>query len=549
MSAGKEIKRGSRAWFTNKLNSIEALGGVDTRAAGVAVWLENRFAADLEHFERVLKLRNITQKIKDPAAIVAIEIILTSNDRQELERVLELLSDEVITDAITAQGMDEDCIRDVARRLSATTGKSELSLRRKLRQQAKQGTARINMVLGLIGSNKSHHATQHELDLRNEQKARWRKFGESITLIRDDEAVSMLTTMQAAGKKKFGETYTLVRGLESYATASGLTWAFLTLTAPPRMHPNPDNGHSTWDGTTPDEAHKWIHNAYRDAESRLRTTHGIVISGMRAVEPHLDGCPHHHVLIFARPEDMATIEAVFRQQPEWRSAPGLVWRLNDGTASAASYCFKYISKTINSIEALEGEQGTVDAWRSTWGVRAFQFFGMPPRGLWRNLRALEECPAEPLLAAMWRAARRGDGHAFIGLAGGLNVKSKKRPVVSRVDSDPYEETKTLSFIVRDTAECIHVDIKKWRRTSAAEPREANNGAGLAVITNYPRKAKTTNKTASGRAGFAPCTAVGGGQCLIRGTAPPPIPPPTFPVGSLPKKHHNHAPRSLVRLTC
>lgn len=234
MSSDKEVKRGSRAWFNNKLKAIKALGGEDARALAVKKWSETRpyGATDLEHIERVLKLRITSQRIQDRDATAAIEKIIQEGDQQQLAAIEELLSEKVIEAAINAQRMDEDSIRDKAKRWSLLTDKTELSMRRKLRLDAKQGTARINMALGLIGENGYHHATPHELDLRNQQKARWQEFGESVTLTRGDESIGMLDVMRSAGKKKLAETYALTKGLESYAKAAGLTWAFITLTAP-----------------------------------------------------------------------------------------------------------------------------------------------------------------------------------------------------------------------------------------------------------------------------------------------------------------------------
>lgn len=491
-------KRGSRAWLAEKLNAIEALGGIGARQVAADRWAslvwhnphEAAFAG-ADAVEQIHTLSTVLQKIQDPAAAARIEEIIHSGDDEKIKKTSEGLGGKRIKKAVQMQTLTEERICEMARPYCMRENPTgHLKARRFLRREAKQSTALLNMHLGLIGSDGHHHVTPHELQMRNQQKERWRKFGESVTLTRDDESISMLTAMQAAGKKKLAEIYTLTKGLESYAKAAGLTWAFLTLTAPPRMHPNPGNGHSTWDGTTPDVAHEWIHNAYHKTEAWLRTTHGIIISGLRVVEPHKDGAPHWHVLIFAHSSEMATIEAAFRRQPEWKSAQGFKFMPDDGTASAATYCFKYVLDTVNSIEQLYGENGTVDAWRSTWGIRSFQFFGMPPMGLWRNLRAAKECPAEPLLAGLWRAAHRGDGHAFIGLAGGLNVKSKDRPVTSRTTGD--DKTKSIEFVLQDTGESIKFNFKKWQQSKVTD-RKLNKDAVLEVILNYPRKAKTEPK--------------------------------------------------------
>lgn len=541
--AEQRKKRGSRVWLAEKLNAIEALAGFCARSVAAdkwadLVWDDPHEAAfgGADVVEQIYNLSNILQKIKDPAAADRISEIIHGGDDEQIKKVGAQLGSERIKKAVQMQTMDEEQICRIAQPYCTRKNPTgHLKARKHLRKEAKQGTALLNMNLGLVGHDGHHHATPHELKMRNDQKGRWRKFGESVTLQRGEEEISMLDVMKSAGEKKLAETLTLTKGLENYAKATGLTWAFITLTAPARMHPNPANGKSSWDGTTPDQAHNWIKDAAKRAVSRLLKK-GIVISGLRVVESHLDGCPHWHLLVFAPPDQMPLIEAAYNFQPEWKSAPGMTFVLNDGTASAVSYIFKYITKTINSIEMIAGEAGFVDAWRSTWGIRAFAFFGMPPISLWRDFRAVKECPpTEPLIAEMWRAAHSGDGHAFIRLNGGLNVARKDRPVISRTTGD--DKTKTIEFILQDTAESIRFDFMKWQQTRK-EP-ESRASARVEVILNYPRKTEPNTSPPLPRPPGGLCWAKprpnGGIHCHA------PIPPN---LGKWEKQPH-HNPSALV----
>jgi hypothetical protein len=165
--------------------------------------------------------------------------------------------------------------------------------------------------------------------------------------------------------------------------------------------------------------------------------------------------------------------------------------LDDGRATAASYCFKYIMKTINSIDKLTDEFAGVDAWRSTWGIRGFQWIGLPRIQLWRDLRAVKDCPNDdPLMAGIWRAAHRGDAHAFIGLAGGLNVKSKDRPISSHTTRDAG--IKSIEFRLKDSGEIIQFDFAKWQQTKIDIDNTKGNDRDskkIEVILNYPSKSK------------------------------------------------------------
>lgn len=419
-----------------------------------------------------LRLESAADKLQDPAAQAAIRRAM-SDDAQTL-RAADLLTGEQIQAALRAQSVTEDSIR----RLAARSDKP-LTARRWLRKQAKQGAAAVNLALGLVGGggNEHKHCTPFEQSLRDQQKTRWRTFAERTKLYREGQELPMLTILSEANRKRVSEVYTLSKGLEKHARDAGLTWAFITLTAPPNMHPNPSHGKSTWDGTLPDHAHNWIHSAWRKVEARFRKA-GILVSGVRVCEPHKDGCPHWHLMLFVHPSQMGELETIMRTQrgcEHWKAEAGLKFMLDDGRATAASYLFKYVLKTVNSIETLTGEAASVDSWRSTWGIRAFQWIGMPPISLWRNLRATKNFQSDdPRMMGLWLAARRGDGAAFIGLAGGLNIKRAARPIKTRITTDLQH--KSIDFISCETGEQVRIVQKKWE----VGQRE------VAVIPNYPR---------------------------------------------------------------
>ena len=429
-----------------------------------------------------MKLLDIAGKLNDYSAGNRIKAIVNAGNKDKITALLGTLEGGVLDASIRAQRHNEESIIRLAKLMTRQNPENELKVRRRLRVEQKQAVARLNMHLRLIGHDGYHHATPYQINLRDQQKDRHEKWAGETDMTRDGQKISMADIMQEANKKRVAEVYALSKGLENYATAAGLTWAFITLTAPGAMHPNPEFKHADteWDGTEPDAAHKWIHKAWRRAEARLRKN-GIIVSGVRVVEPHLDSCPHWHILIFAHAAEMSQIEEILRQQPGWKNKAGCKFVENDGRATAASYLFKYVLKSISSIEKLEGEAASVDAWRSTWRLRSIQWFGMPPVGLWRRLRSLKECPQEKQLGPIWRAARRGDGRAFIGLAGGLNIKKTERPISSKTTIG--DETKTITFEIRDTGETVEVTAKKWIKERKVE-----------VIPNYPSKATPKPET-------------------------------------------------------
>jgi hypothetical protein len=148
--------------------------------------------------------------------------------------------------------------------------------------------------------------------------------------------------------------------------------------------------------------------------------------GFRVAEPHHDGCPHWHALLWFTTEGEA-VQAVRAIGKHWLSDGGAVLGLPDaenvmafrgapGThheqgalknrlnikrmvkGGAAGYMAKYVAKNIGHFDVGVHLDGMVvdtrdvpgwkrvDAWAATWGIRQFQAIGQPSVTVWRELR-------------------------------------------------------------------------------------------------------------------------------------------------------------------
>ncbi|CAK8738300.1 hypothetical protein SODG_001999 [Sodalis praecaptivus] len=170
--------------------------------------------------------------------------------------------------------------------------------------------------------------------------------------------------------------------------------------------------------------------------------------GLRVAEPHHDGTPHSHLLVFARPEDLPRILDILRDYAmaadceELRSAVAANARfdakaIDPEKGSATGYVAKYISKNIDGY-ALDGETDDesgrpikesaqrATAWASRWGIRQFQFIGCTPVTVWRELRRLNDSEAAHGLsvefAACHDAANAPDWAGYVNAQGGPLVK-------------------------------------------------------------------------------------------------------------------------------
>lgn len=263
---------------------------------------------------------------------------------------------------------------------------------------------------------------------------------------------------------RFAELMVRVKGMESHARSNGYIGLFVTGTAPSCMHAVKKDGrqNALFEHIDPRAAQQWLARQW----GRMRTAigrAGIKYYGVRVAEPHHDGTPHWHMLVFIQGRSaVGRFMAIFRRwllRGDWAPsvkktlieqgcADGLSvkaatlaaasaihaekvaqrakekadrsrrrracdFKLIDwARGTAAGYLVKYLAKNISGERVgldLENDKpanetaGRVLAWASCWGIRQFQVVGGPPVGVWRELRRIKEKPEQLELFDAWSA--------------------------------------------------------------------------------------------------------------------------------------------------
>ncbi|MBJ2555089.1 replication endonuclease, partial [Salmonella enterica subsp. enterica serovar Bareilly] len=227
-----------------------------------------------------------------------------------------------------------------------------------------------------------------------------------------------------------------------------------TITAPSRFHAVHSKGGfvSQWDGSTPQDTQRYLCGVWAKARAAISRA-GIHVFGFRVVEPHHDGTPHWHMLLFMRPQDVDTVRDILcyharitdseeLQTPNALKARFHVEAIDPAKGSATGYIAKYISKNIDGF-ALDGEQDeetgenlrdmakSVSAWASRWRIRQFQQIGGAPVTVWRELRRLrDQVLTDRRMDAVLAAADVGDWAAYTQAQGGALVA--RRDLVVRL---------------------------------------------------------------------------------------------------------------------
>ncbi|WP_419810690.1 replication endonuclease [Bacterioplanoides sp.] len=242
------------------------------------------------------------------------------------------------------------------------------------------------------------------------------------------------------------ELMTRMRGYEEVATAMGFVGQFYTLTAPSKYHAQIKAGraNSKFNGSTPVDTMAYLNGVW----SRIRAhwaREDIRGFGFRVAEPHHDGTPHFHLMIFL-PEDVAArAAAVFgkhalKEDGNENGAQKNRWnvkQIDPALGSAAGYMSKYVAKNIDGFSVDYDHEGGTDgnsgslrvrAWASLWGIRQFQQIGTASVSVWRELRrkGFDELGLDSEeLREVHSAADRGEWARFVEALGGALAKREE----------------------------------------------------------------------------------------------------------------------------
>lgn len=263
-----------------------------------------------------------------------------------------------------------------------------------------------------IGGGKSSYAPDMLVEFRRLQQEYNAEFLASRSIMINGTMKS-LASIAISNTRKISELYAKVKGFENIARANGMKWAFLTLTAPGEYHPNPTTI-SHWNKKNARAAHRYLTECWQKfgkacAKKNISMSSGDFF-GLRVTEPHKDGCPHWHVVCFYTPElekllfnqEKGLLFLKFGHSPKAIDIKfGNMENVGEeGVASAASYCFKYLTKAIcgdiDDIVTKNSELETelqsnaiarIESWRASTNIRAYQTFGVSGVStLWNTVR-------------------------------------------------------------------------------------------------------------------------------------------------------------------
>ncbi|WP_410488098.1 replication endonuclease [Aeromonas caviae] len=354
----------------------------------------------------------------------------------------------------------------------------------------------IAILLGKVRKGVSAYVSNATMKVVRERKrAMMRWLAESEVMNEQhDLVVSMKDCWEASNANpvnRRAEMMTRMRGFEDYAEEQGHVGVFFTWTAPSRFHAwkTGRNGktieNDKYQGATPRDTCAYLGQLWSRARSYLKRW-GMPIYGFRVCEPHHDGTPHWHMLLFMRKCDrngvIDTLQRYAltddRQELERNNlgipftdfTPRFDWKeIDPSKGDATGYIAAYIAKNIDG-EHVDGDEeaGTkadqgaqhACAWASWWGIRTFQQIGGAPVGVWRELRRISNAkkhgdlvgPPKPVLQdprfeAARYAADNGIFRCYLEAMGGALSTRAEHPI-------------KLAHLIEEEANRYGEDIKR-----------------------------------------------------------------------------------------
>lgn len=273
----------------------------------------------------------------------------------------------------------------------------------------------------LVGRNTSAYVSHDALTHHREQRRRTREFLKSHELINEDGFTIDLESIYYAGisnpKHRRVEMMITVKGMQDIAETRGDHAFWYTITCPSKYHATLANGapNPKWSARSVRDSSNYLVDLFAGIRKKLNRK-GLRWYGVRVAEPHHDGTVHWHVMVFCRPEDQDAITNILQEFAirEDRAELGSditprfkAEHITKEKGSPLSYIAAYIGKNIDGSKMQKADPKTgeppVDhesgksiadtvehaiAWASLHRVRQFQFFGIPSRQAYRELRRL-----------------------------------------------------------------------------------------------------------------------------------------------------------------
>jgi hypothetical protein len=237
----------------------------------------------------------------------------------------------------------------------------ELWWRRMLRNITSRNVEKYSIDLGLVHRNAGIYVSDESMQRRRQQKRRNKRAMEKCILVnelgQEYNLQDLIEKSLANPANRRAELMVRIRGTEEVSKALGHVAVLYTITSPSRMHARLSKSgdvNPKYDGTSPEDTQKYLTKLWQQMRAKLARD-GLKYYGFRVVEPHHDGTPHWHLLLFMPKQTIKSVTSVLltyamREDCDEKGAAEHRFtevKVDPKKGSATGYIAKYISKSID----------------------------------------------------------------------------------------------------------------------------------------------------------------------------------------------------------
>ncbi|MBZ2192024.1 replication endonuclease [Pseudoalteromonas arctica] len=275
-----------------------------------------------------------TKKHAGTLAMECVQITLdVSEENQHLpyEKIISLTYDAIATHAkavganVPFYAMRDDNLPTECYEIALLKMQCDRWWTRQLKTIRRQFLELLEIATGQVGKDLYHDKKSKKFKRRgispysskqaqrefNFAQASGRQFLEMMELQSSDgDVISLIEAVKsgmANPTNRRNELMLRIRETEELADEMGYVGVFYTITCPSRFHANS----SKWHGETPKDAQNYLTQTWARARSKLNRR-GLKYFGVRVVEPHADGCPHWHMMLFMPKNKLQEVNAILR---------------------------------------------------------------------------------------------------------------------------------------------------------------------------------------------------------------------------------------------
>lgn len=307
---------------------------------------------------------------------------------------------------------------------------SEIYVRRLLNSIRADYVQEVSRIMGMLSHDKPY-TTDWLMHVYERRDRRTQEFLEAMGIF--DVNGELICTLADAHKSsishkpnRIAEMLVRSKGLCEAAQELGCEGYFVVLTTPSRFHSVTTRRNSKkgkkgksnallvpnvkWEqgGFESIKAgHQWLFEVFERVRKRLDKL-GILPAGLRTVEPHVDGTVHWNFLFYCYEGEAQQIINIFKEEalrdsPDEAGAKRHRIKIKKIDYSKGNG-FSYVTKYITKMSGATNQKGTqllndrlsnlsfndavsrVATWSRSSGIRLYQFFGLPPVTVYRQLR-------------------------------------------------------------------------------------------------------------------------------------------------------------------